>query len=231
MLPTHCLNHCGTNINNNTWNVIQKVIFPSESLQKLNMLLSNSENFSYLKLWYFDHKNPNVIIFFGWIDLGCFCTGVLGCYPRSEGQRLLPSFRLRLCFSPSSSPCGSEGLAYGAWDVIPADALEPDLSSRPWRRAHMRYSEPTMATTYACHFPSGAVAEMMRWCTVEAQSALKTMAFGHKDPWGLRCNFLFPRVLSTNVHGQLCWMVPGEGCVYDVCALYVWMRCVVLLKK
>lgn len=115
-------------------------------------------------------------------DLGCFCTGVLGCYPRSEGQRLLPSFRLRLCFSPSSSPCGSEGLAYGAWDVIPADALEPDLSSRPWRRAHMRYSEPTMATTYACHFPSGAVAEMMRWCTVEAQSALKTMAFGHKDP-------------------------------------------------
>lgn len=147
------------------------------------------------------------------------CTEAGGCCPRSGGQRLLRRLRFRLC--SFSSLCGGEGRACGARDVFPADVLEPDLSSRPWWRAYMRYSKPSMATAFAGRFPSGAAAGMRWWCTVESCSALETTAFAHRDPRGLRCNFPFPRVFSAKVCGQLCWMIPGEGCVYDVCVSFV----------
>lgn len=147
-------------------------------------------------------------------------AGILGGWPRPEGLFLLHRLRLG-SFPASSSPCSGEGFAGGARDVFPADVLEPEFSSRPCRRAYMRYSKPTMATAFAGGSPSGAASETRWWCSTEAQLALKTTTSADKDLGGLRCNFLFPRVLSAFVRGQLGWLLLGVSCVFRSCIVTV----------
>jgi hypothetical protein len=101
-----------------------------------------------------------------------------------------------LIFHPLSSlaPCGGdEEWVCGARDGVPADVLEPYLSSCPSGQAFLRLSKPLMAMAYAVEtrdvfFSSSLLQWSLEWRSMaEERPWLETTHCGRLAPDGLLC--------------------------------------------
>lgn len=134
------------------------------------------------------------------LDLGCLCIGVLCCCLWLDRQSLLSWLRRRSCPASSSPPCSGEGVACVFRDGVPANAPEPDSSSRPPGRAYMRSSKPF--GDGVCRLVDATHPSFFYGCSGEEKPAhgggvvvVEDAALCTQDLEGLRCKICFSGVV------------------------------------